>query len=327
MRRREFIAFLGGATAWPASVKAQRSGKLRRVGLLVAFAKEPEREGMVKAFKQAFEDSGWVDGKTVQLDERWAGGNPERIRALSTEIIDAEPDVIFAVATPVLAALYQKTRTIPLVFVNVSDPVDGGFVQSMSRPGGNVTGFTSLEYSIGGKWLELLKETVPSLDRVLVLLNPANYTSRALLATIKSAATKVGVEITEGNVRAVAEIETAIASFAQEPRGALIVPPDPLTTTNRRRIIELATVHRLPGIHPFRWFATEGGLMAYGTDDVDLYRKAAGYVDRILKGAKPGDLPVQNPLKYRLTINLKAAKAIGLDVASQSLLRADEVIE
>jgi putative ABC transport system substrate-binding protein len=227
----------------------------------------------------------------------------------------------------VLVALRQETRTIPLVFVNVSDPVDGGFVQSMARPGGNVTGFTSFEYSLGGKWLEVLKEAYPPLARALVLLNPENYTSRSLLRTIESVAPAAGVRITTGTVRSPADIEAAMAAFATEPNGGVIVTPDPLTAVQRTQIVALASTHRLPTIHTFRFFPDAGGLMSYGTDNVDLYARAAEYVARILKGANVAELPVQNPVKYELVINLKAARAISLEIPPTLLARADEVIE
>jgi putative ABC transport system substrate-binding protein len=241
--------------------------------------------------------------------------------------VSAAPDVIFAVATPALVALRRQTRTIPLVFVNVSDPVDGGFVDSMARPGGNITGFTSFEYSIGGKWLELLKEVTPSLKRIMVLLNQDNYTSRALLHTITALGPASGAEVSAARVRNYAEIEATVRGFGQLPSGAIILLPDPVMTANRQHIAALAISHRLPTIHPFRLFAAAGCLMSYGTDNLDLYRRAASYVGRILNGANVAELPVQNPTKYALVINLKAAKALGLEIPATLLARADEVLE
>ena len=327
MIRREFITLLGGAAAWPLTARAQQPGRTRRIGVLIAFSNDLEFQGLIKAFKQTLEAQGWMDGQNVQFDERWAQGDAKRIPALAAEMMSATPDVILAVATPVLVALRQQTRTIPLVFVNVSDPVDGGFVETMARPGGNITGFTSFEYSIGGKWLELLKEASPSLKRVMVLLNQDNYTSRALLHTINALAPANGVQLSTARVRNYSEIEVAMRAFGQQPNGAIIILPDPVMTANRGRIAELAVSHRLPTIHPFRLFSADGCLMSYGTDNLDLYRRAASYVDEILKGANVAEMPVQNPTRYALVINLKTAKALDLDVPPTLLACADEVIE
>ena len=237
------------------------------------------------------------------------------------------PDVVFAMSTPALAAMREVTRTIPIVFVNVGDPVESGFVASMAHPGGNITGFMSLESSLGGKWLEVLKEIAPNLARVLVLLNEENSVSRGLLRDIELGAPTLGVRVTAGQVRNEADIEPAISEFARDPDGGMIVLPDPATTVSRARIIALAQLHRLPSVQSFRYFAAGGGLLSYGTDDVDLYRQAASYIDQILRGAKAADLPVQTPIKYRLVINLKTAKALGLEIPPTLLARADEVIE
>jgi putative tryptophan/tyrosine transport system substrate-binding protein len=327
LKRREFITLVGEAAAWSRAARAQQPQRLRRVGLLIAFPKDLEFQGLVKAFKQTLDAQGWVDGKNVHFDERWAEAGANRIPSFAADIVGATPDVILASSTPALVALRQQTRTIPLVFVNVSDPVDGGFVDSMARPGGNVTGFTSFEYSIGGKWLELLKEAAPSLKRVLVVLNQENYTSRALLHTITALAPSIGVQLSTGRVRSSAEIKATIETFGQLSNGAVIILPDPLMTADRERIAALAISHRLPTIHPFRFFAVGGCLMSYGTDNLDLYRRAASYVDRILKGADAAEMPVQNPTKYSLAINLKTAKALGIEVSPTLLARADEVIE
>jgi ABC-type uncharacterized transport system substrate-binding protein len=326
MNRREAITLLGSTAAWPLAARAQQGERVRRIGVLNSFPNNSETQVLVKAFKQTLEARGWVDGKNARFEERWAQGDATRIPQLASEIVNTAPDVIFAVATPALVALRQQTRTIPLVFVNVSDPVDGGFVESMARPGGNVTGFTSFEYSIGGKWLELLKEATPSLKRVLVVLNQDNYTSRALLHTITALAPATGVQITAARVRNYAEIESSLRAFGQE-HGAVIILPDPVMTAHRQSIAAMAVSHRLPTIHAFRFFAAAGCLMSYGTDNLDLYRRAADYVNRILNGERPNDLPVQNPTKYQLVINLKTAKGLGLDVSPTLLARADEVIE
>jgi putative ABC transport system substrate-binding protein len=325
MKRREFIMLVGGVAAvWPLAAQAQQ---MRRIGVLSSFSNDVEMQSRIVAFKRSLETLGWVEGKTVRYDQRWMEGDPTRIQSTVADMISAAPDAILAVATPVLVALQKQTRTIPLVFVNVSDPVDGGFVQSMARPGGNVTGFTSFEYSIGGKWIELLKEVVPSLTRVLVVLNPENYTSRALLTTIETVAPAIGVTVAAARARNIADIEAALAAFGREPNGGVIVLPDPLTIVNTSQIVNSAVLHHLPTIHAFRFFAQAGGLISYGTDAVELYQRAAAYVDRILKGAKVAEMPVQNPIKYNLTINLKAAKAIGLTVPPNMLTRADDVIE
>jgi putative ABC transport system substrate-binding protein len=270
---------------------------------------------------------GWAVGRNMHFDYVWASGDPERFRVSAAEFVATTPDVILAIATPALVALRQETRAIPIVFVNVSDPIDGGFVDSMARPGGNVTGFTSFEYSVGGKWLELLKEAVPPLARALVLLNPENYTSRSLLRTIETVAPAAKVQVSSAGVRNRFEIEAAINTFGQQPNGGMIVLPDPVTTGNDEQIAALALALRLPTVHTFRFHTVNGGLMSYGTDVNDIYRNAAAYVDRILKGAKVGELPVQNPTKYLLVINLKTAKALGLEVPDKLLALADEVIE
>jgi putative ABC transport system substrate-binding protein len=328
VKRRGFITLLGGAAAaWSLAARAQQTKTVRRVGLLSAFTRDPESQGAVNAFKQTLESLGWEDGKDVRFDERWAQGDASRVRSLAGELVAAAPDVILAAATPALVALREQTRTIPLVFVNVSDPVDGGFVESMARPGGNVTGFTSFEYAIGGKWLELLKEVAPSLASVLVVLNQENYTSRALLHTVEAVAPAAGVQVRAARVRNGADIESALKAFGHAPNGGVIVMPDPVMNPHRERIAASAVSNHLPMIHAFRFFAAAGSLMSYGTDNANLYRQAATYVDRILNGANVAELPVQNPTKYRLIINLKTAKALGLTVPPNLLARADEVIE
>ena len=328
MKRREFIAGLGGAAVvGPRGAWGQQRDRVRQVGFLSGFPDNPDTRKQSTAFQEGMSALGWTDGRNVKLEFHYTAGDPERMRLLATEMVKSAPDVILAAATPVLAALYKETRTTPIVFVNVSDPVDGGYVASMARPGGNVTGFTSFEYSLGGKWVELLKETVPSLTRILVLLNQENYTYRALLRTIEGAARSAGLHVTAANVRNASQIEAAMDAFGRQPNGGVIVLPDPATTVNLDQLLVAATRNHLPTLQSFRYFAARGGLLAYGTNNEELYRRAAAYVDRILKGAKPSELPVQNPTKYDLVINLKTAKAIGLSVSPLLLSRADEVIE
>jgi putative ABC transport system substrate-binding protein len=326
MRRREFIALLGGsAVAWPIAAWAQHRGE-PRVAILSAFA-EADRRPQIDALKQSLAGGGWIEGRNLRIDYRSAQGSSEQLRTFAEELVHLKPNVIFAMATPALVAIHQLTSTIPTVFANVSDPVDGGFVASMARPGGNITGFTSFEYSIGSKWLEALKDVSPQLTRVLVLLNPENYTSRALLRTIETAAPAVNIDAVAGDVREPADIEPVITAFAAQPNGGMIVLPDPATTVPSARIIALALQNRLPTVQTFRYFSAGGGLMSYGPDDVDNYRRAGQYVDRILKGANIAELPVQNPIKYQLVINLKTAKALGLIVPDKLIALADEVIE
>jgi len=332
MKRREFISLLGGAAAtaaWPLSAHAQQAGPVKRVGIFSGFPNDAEGQIRVKAFTDKLAALGWVDGRNVRLEYIWASRDVDeaRARTLAAGMVGTAPDVILAMTTPALTALRQETRTIPIVFVQVTDPVDGGFVQSLARPGGNITGFSSFEVSVGGKWLELLKEAMPSLARVLVLLNPGNNSIRALLSMIESVAPMAKVPVSSAGVHNAAEIETALSTFGKEPNGGVIVLPDPVTTTHRELIAALAVQHRLPTIHAFRFFPTSGGLMSYGPDISEYYRQAATYVDRILKGAKPADLPVQNPVKYELIVNLKTAKALGLTIPEIFLVRADEVIE
>lgn len=326
MRRRDFIGVLitTAAGGWPLDLRAQQA---RRIGILTLFATDAETRARIDAFKRSLESYGWTEGKNIIFDERILEGAAGQLGPVSAEMVKASPDLILAVATPVLVALQKETRTVPLLFVNVSDPVDGGFVQSMARPGGNVTGFTSFEYSIGGKWVELLKEVVPSLSRVMVILNPENYTSRSLLRIIESVAPRAGVSVVSARVRNQSQIEPAITEFGSKLHGGLIILPDPLTTAHRAQIAQIAASLRLPSIYAFRFFAVDGGLMSYGTNVLDIFRRAGEYADRILKGAHVAEMPVQNPVKYNLTINLKTARIMELDIPSQMLARADEVIE
>jgi putative ABC transport system substrate-binding protein len=326
MKRRAFITLLGGAAAWPLVARAQQPA-MPVIAVLGGARNDAEAQARVRAFTQTLHDLGRIEGRNVRFDVRLAGSDLAQIRAHAAELARTGPAVILAIGTPALVALREATRTVPIVFANVSDPVDGGFVDSEARPGGNITGFTSFEYSIGSKWLEILKEVSPTLSRVLVLLNPDNYTSRGLLRAIQGAAPTVGVQVIAGRVSTGSEIGPAISAFARQSKGGLIVTPDVLTTVNRGQIITLCNQHRLPSIHTFRFYPAAGGLLSYGTDIEDIYRRAATYVDRIVKGEKPGELPVQNPVRYHLTINLKTAKSLGLEVPPTLLARADELIE
>jgi len=330
MRRREFLSLVGGAAgAWPwlpPAAHAQQPA-LPIVAVLGGAPDNAEGQARVKTFTDALRTLGWEDGRNVRLDVRLVGDDLVRIRANAAEFARTGRAVILAIGAPVLVALREATRTIPIVFSNLTEPVDGGFVDSEARPGGNITGFTSLEYSVASKWLEILKEISPRLTRVLVLLNPDNYTSRGLLRSIQAAAPSVGVQVTIGRVSAANEIAPTITAMASQPGGGMIVTPDPLTTGNIEQIVALSTQHRLPSIHPFRFYPAGGGLLSYGPDAAKIFRGAAGYVDRILKGEKPGELPVQNPTRFNLVLNQKTAKGIGLDVPPMMLGRADEVIE
>lgn len=328
MRRRDFIAVLGGVVGnWPLAAHAQQQERIRLVGVFSGLPNEATGQLWFKAFKDRLEDLGWVEGRNLRLGYRWAAGDPNRIRDLASEMVGSNPDAILAMTTPALSALRQQTPTVPLVFVNVSDPVEGGFVERLAQPGGNITGFTSFEDSIGGKWVTLLKQAAPSMERVMVVLNPQNYTSRALLRVISDVVPSLGVELISAEAHNPAEVESAINQLAQKPNGGFILLPDPVTTINVVRIIELALKHRLPGLHQNRFFAEQGGLMSYGTDFPELYRAAASYVDRILKGAKVSDLPVQNPTKFEFVLNMKTAKTLGLAIPEKLLALADAVIE
>jgi putative ABC transport system substrate-binding protein len=328
MRRREFITLLGGtALAWPLDARAQQPDRVRRLGVLMNVADDPEGQARVATFQQALQQLGWTDGRNVRIDTRWGANDVDRDRRYATELAALAPDVILAAGTLSVAAFQQVTRTLPIVFVNVSDPVGAGFVDSLARPGGNVTGFMLLEYSSSGKSLELLKQIAPSVTRAAVLRDPANPAGIAQFGAIQAAAQSLGVEISPVSVRDAGEIERAVAAFARSANGGLIVTPGGSVSVHRDLIVTLAARHKLPAIYAYRFNVTGGGLISYGPDLVDGYRGAAGYVDRILKGEKPGDLPVQAPTKFELVINLKTAKALGLTVPPTLLARADEVIE
>jgi putative ABC transport system substrate-binding protein len=331
MRRRQFLALLGGmAICCPANVVAyQQSNRVRRIGVLM-----PHKAGDAAALRrtkrltQALQDLGWTDGQNTRIDYRWAGGDIEQIRSLAKELVASRPDVLVGLGAAPTAALQQATRTIPIIFQMATDPVVGGIVESLARPGGNATGFFTTEPSVGGKWLELLKEIVPGLRRVGVLFNPeTSIGGTSYLHSVETAASLFSVEATGAPVQDAGDIELAISSLVREPGGGLIVLPDAFTASLYEQIIELAARYRLPAIYAVRNYADYGGLMAYGTDVVDPYRRVASYVDQILKGANPANLPVQAPTKFGLVINLKTAKALGLTVPASLLDRADEVIE
>ena len=332
MRRREFITLLGGAAAivWTLAAHAQQPGGMRRIGVLVAFA-ESDAEGQVRiaAFREALEKLGWTEGRNMRIDTRWTTpGDVESRERFAKELIALRPDLILSHGTPVTAALLQQTRTISIVFAGVSDPVGSGFVASFPRPGGNVTGFNNMEPTMASKWLELLKEIAPRVSRVALLFNPATAPYLEYwLGPIKAAAASFAIEPIAAPVRNASELETVVAAQAREPNGGLIVMPDTFTSGHRAEIAALAARYRLPAIYPFRFFAEAGGLLSYGNDLTDDFRRAATYADRILKGEKPSELPIQLPVKFELVINLKTAKALGLDVPLQLQQRADEVIE
>jgi ABC-type uncharacterized transport system substrate-binding protein len=328
MKRRNFIALLGGAAAWPLAARAQQAAQTRRVGVLMNLAAD-DAEGLarVTAFVQALQQLGWTDGRNVRIDYRWAAGDPERFQRYAQELLTLGPDVTLASATPGIVALERASRTVPIVFVAVADPVGAGFVESLARPGGHITGFSIFEYGMSSKWLELLKEIAPRVTRVAVIRDQSLTSGTAQFAAVQSVAPSFGVELSPVGVRDAGEIERGVAGFARTPNGGVIVTGSLLTAVHRDLIIALAARHRLPAVYGFRFFASAGGLISYGPDIVDQYRRAAGYVDRILKGEKPGDLPVQAPTKYELVINLKTAKALGLEIPSSVLARANEVIE
>ena len=328
MRRRAFITLLGGAAAWPLAARAQQPERMRRIGVLMPLAADDlEGRARLTAFMQALQQLGWADGRNVRIDTRWGGLNAGDIRKFAAELVELAPDVILTMSSVTVAALLQATRTVPIVFTIVVDPVGAGYVDSLARPGGNATGFTVYEYSMSGKWLELLKEIAPSVTRAVVLRDPAIASGPGQFAAIQAVASSLGVELRPVDVRDASEIERAIAVFAQSANSGVIVTGSTGATTHRELIIALAARHRLPAVYNSQFWAAGGGLISYGPDFLDQFRRAASYVDRILKGEKTADLPVQAPTKYELVINLKSAKAIGLEIPSPVLARADEVIE
>jgi len=328
IRRRKFLATLGGAAAWPLAACAQQRERMRRIGLLMPYvANDPQAQMRNAAFLQGLQQLGWTVGQNVQLDYRWSGGNMDDTRRYAAELAALAPDVIFAPGSAAVGPLQQATRTVPIVFVLIVDPVGSGFVNSLARPGGNATGFTSYDYGIGAKWLELLKEIAPNVTRAAVIRDPAITAGIGQWGAIQSVSPSFAIEVSSVNMDDPGEIERAVAAFAHSPNGGLIVTGSALAILHRDLIIPLAARHKLPAVYYQRYFVAAGGLLSYGIDDVDQFRRAASYVDRILKGEKPADLPVQAPTKYELVVNLRTAKALGLEVPATLLARADEVIE
>jgi putative ABC transport system substrate-binding protein len=329
VRRREFVTLLGGAAAaWPLVARAQEQGRVRRIGVLMNLAADdPESQTRLSAFAQGLQQLGWTVGQNVRTDHRWGGGNADIMRKYAAELVALAPDVILAHSSAAVAPLLQATSVVPIVFTIVADPVGAGYVDSLGRPGGNATGFTNFEYSIAGKWLELLKEIAPGVTRAAFLRESAIAAGPAQFGAIQAVAQSLGVELRPVEVRAAGEIERAITAFARGSNEGLIVTGSPAAVVHRGLIVALAAQHRLPAVYNTRIFVSGGGLICYGPDFVDQFRRAAGYVDRILRGEKPADLPVQAPTKYELVINLKTAKALGLDMPASVLARADEVIE
>ena len=324
MRRREFIGVVASVATWPSMARAQQ---MRRMGLLLAHAESDlEGQARVEAFQKGLQELGWTDGRNLRIDYRWAVGDADRIR-YAAELVAIGPDVILATSGATVGALQQASRTAPIVFVTVIDPVGGGWVASLARPDGNATGFAAYEFSIGGKWLELLKEIATGVTRVAVIRDPSVPAGSGLFAAIQTAAPSFGMELTSVGVRDASEIERGIAAFAREPNGGLIVPVPSSVALHHELLITLAARHRLPAIYAARFFVASGGLISYVPDPIDAYHRAAGYVDRILRGEKPAALPVQAPTRYELAINLKTAKSLGLTVPPALLARADEVIE
>jgi putative ABC transport system substrate-binding protein len=329
MQRRKFLTLLGSTVAAaPLSARAQQTAQARRIGVMIALAEnDPEAQANAAALRDGLEKLGWIDGRNIRIDYRWGIGDPARARVAVKELLALSPDLIMPATTQMLVAAKEAAGSVPIVFVNISDPIGTGFVASLARPGGNVTGFTNFEYAMGEKWLQTLKDMAPHVTRIAIVANPKNPNTALYLGAIEPAAKALGLQFAVTPVNDAAEIERTIATYASEPNGGLLVMPDPLTITHRELIVALAARHRLPAAYPYRFFAASGGLMSYGIDRVDLYRRAAVYVDRVLKGAKAGDLPIQQPTKFELTINLKTAKALSLTVPLPLLGRADEVIE
>src|SRR5262245_11220104 len=328
LKRREFITLLGGAAlARPVAARAQRSERVRRIGVFTPGVADQDWQGRNAAFLQGLALLGWIDGRNVRIEYRWGEGDAVHIRKHAAGLVALAPDVILAGGSSALGPLLQATRTIPIVFVTVPDPVGAGFVDSLARPGGNATGFTVFEYGISAKWLELLKEMVPGVKRAAVLRDAAITAGIGQWGAIQTAAPSLGLEISPINLRDANELERGVAAFARSANGGLIVTASALTLVHRKLIIALAAQHKLPAVYHRRRMVTDGGLISFGPDIVDLYQRAAGYIDRILKGEKPADLPVQAPTKYELVINLKTAKALGIEIPPTLLARADEVIE
>jgi putative tryptophan/tyrosine transport system substrate-binding protein len=329
MRRRTFISLVGGAATWPLAARAQQPERMRRIGMLMGYAEnDSEAQAWIAAYREGLQKLGWTEGRNIRVDTRWASADAEAMQRFAQELVALQPDLILSATTPAVAALLQQTRTILIVFALVADPVGSGFVASFARPGGNVTGFVIVEGSLGGKWLELLKEIAPRVVRVAMLFNPSTALyAEFYLNPFKAAAASLGVEAITAPVHDMSELESVVARLAREPNSGLVVIPDSFLNLYRAEVTSLAARYRLPAVYPYRDFTELGGLLSYGTDRLDNWRRAAGYVDRILKGEKPADLPVEAPSKYELVLNLKTAKALGLDVPWILQQRADEVIE
>ena len=329
MRRRAFITMLGGAVAMWRAAFAQQPDRVRRLGIIIAVGKTPEYVAAIAAFEQVLGSLGWKQGDNLQIDDRWSAGGPESARSAANEIAALGPDVILGQSAAVLEALLSTTRTIPIVFLHVADPVAYGFVSNLARPGGNVTGITNIEPSIGGKWLQLLKEIAPSLTRVALLVNPDTQPDRGavFISPFEAAARSLGVTSVKGDVRDLQSIEAVMARLATAPRGGVVVAPDAFFASHSTQIVALAERFRLPAVYPYRYYVAQGGLLCYGVNNVDLFRQAAPYVDRILRGAKAADLPIQQPTRFELVINARTAKALSLTVPPSLLAAAAEVIQ
>jgi putative ABC transport system substrate-binding protein len=327
MRRRDFVALLGAVAAWPLAARAQQADRMRRIGVLMhGTSDEPESQARLAAFAQGLQEAGWSVGRNVRIETRWSTGDAARLRRDAAELVALGPDVMLAGVGATIPALLEASGTVPIVFAQGLDPVGAGFVESLSHPGGNATGFTQFEYSLSGKWLELLNEVAPGVTRVGVL-REAGPAGIGQWAIIQAVAQSLGVELSPINLRDPSEIERAVAGFARRPNGGLITVVSALSLTHRELVLGLAARHQLPVVYPYRFFVTGGGLMSYGPNLIEQYRRAASYVDRILKGEKPADLPVQAQTKYELVLNLKTAKVLGLEIPATLLARADEVIE
>ena len=328
MRRREFITLLGGALATVPGAAFAQTDRIRQVGLLFSqFEGSQEAKDRIAAVREGLQKLGWTEGRNIRIDVRYANGSADRMRAQAAELVQLGPDVLVASATASLAALQKATNTIPIVFAQVADPVGAGFVKSLARPGGNITGFTQQDFSIAIKWLELLKELAPQTEHVALIYDPENPATPGYRSVIEAGALPFHVQLSEHPVRDAAEIESAFGAVAARPNSGLVILPGPAPSVRRDLVVALANKHRLPAVYPFRYWVTRGGLAFYGIDNIDLHKQAATYVDRILKGDKPGDLPVQNATKFELVINLKTAKALGINPSNNLLARTDEVIE